>query len=78
MDGSPNSREHDIKLFDIPKVNCTREWFEQIDARSIDTFELDDAECQDRWQCLCRAYFSAGAIIGQPHHVCQHCATNPP
>ena len=71
-------------MFDVPEFNCTTEvWREQIDGWDIVGHELDAVECQESTQykgvglqCLCRAFFSTGAIIGHPHYICQHCDLN--
>ena len=81
---SPNNHEFDVDMFDVPEFNCTTEvWREQIDGWDIVGHELDAVECQESTQykgvglqCLCRAFFSTGAIIGHPHYICQHCDLN--
>ena len=64
-------------MFDVPEANCTgRDWGENIDGWDIVAHNLDDAECSktyDGMRCLCRAFFSLGAIMGIPHYICEPC-----
>ena len=70
----------DVDMFDVPEANCTTDdWHEQIDGWDIVAHELDKAECGKHYSdfgCLCRAYFSLGAIMGVPHYVCEPCESN--
>ena len=71
------SHQFDIDMFDVPEANCTgKDWGEEIDSWDIVAHDLDDADCgahYDGFRCLCRAYFSLGAIMGTPHYTCQPC-----
>ena len=70
-------RLFDVDFFNVPETNCTgQDWGENIDGWDIVDHTLDKAECSahyENFKCLCRAYFSSGAIMGSPHYVCEHC-----
>ena len=73
----PMAYQFDVDMFDVPKENCTTDaWHEQIDSWDIVGHNLDGADCgayYDNFRCLCRAYFSLGAILGAPHYSCEPC-----
>merc|ERR1712096_139329 len=68
----------DIDMFDVTEEACKAEdWGEHIDSWDLVAHDLDQAECGkhlEGWKCLCRAYFSVGAIDGPPQYICEHCA----
>ena len=72
------SHQFDIDLFDVDQATCTGpDWGEKIDSWDIVAHNIDDAECGKYYNgmgCLCRAFFSLGAIMGQPHFICQPCS----
>jgi len=71
------THEFDQDYFDVSEAECTgKDWGEKIDSWDIVSHSLSEAECgkaHEGWKCLCRAYFSLGAIMGAPHYTCERC-----
>merc|ERR1711894_328555 len=71
------SHQFNQDMFDVSESECTRsDWGEHIDSWDIVEHGISEAECgkyYEGFQCLCRAFFSLGALMGPPHFHCELC-----